>query len=111
MLTLLLLIFLGLVFFFIIKFTTAVVAIIAIIAGTTTVTVLICVWLGTSYYLKVSGHKPYNAQATYRQLDTSLKQIAGDLREIRFELEGSRVVSTRCGIFKVRSRGSQNRKK
>ena len=87
MLTLLLLIFLGLVFFFIIKFTAAVAAIIAIIAGTTTITVLICVWLGTSYYLKASGHKPYNAQATYRQLDTRLKQIAGDLREIRFELE------------------------
>ena len=87
MLTLLLLIFLGLVFFFIIKFTAAVAAIIAIIAGTTTITVLACVWLGTSYHLKASGYKQNNPQETYRQLDSSLKQIVADLQEMRFELE------------------------
>ena len=87
MLTLLLLIFLGLVFFFIIKFTVAVAAIVAIVAGTTTITILVCVWLSTSYYLKASGYKPNNAQETYHQVDSDLKQIVGDLREIRFDLE------------------------
>ena len=84
---LLLLIFLGLVFFFVIKFTAAVTAIVAIVAGTTTITTLVCVWLGTSYYLRSSGYKPNKAQQTYRQMDSDLNQMVGDLREIRFELE------------------------
>ena len=84
--SLLLLIFLGLVFFLIVKFTAAVVAIVAIVAGTTTITVLACVWLGTSYYLRVSGYKPNTAQEIYNQVDSDLKQIVGDLQEIRFEL-------------------------
>ena len=52
---LLLLIFIGLVFFFVIKFTIALTAVVAIIVGTTTITTLACVWLGTSYYLRASG--------------------------------------------------------
>ena len=77
----------GLVFLFVIKFTTAVTAIIAVVMGTTTVTILACVWVATSYYLKKSGYEPKTAQETYRQVDTDLKQIVGDLQEIRSELE------------------------
>lgn len=84
---LLLLIFLVLVFSLIVKFTTAVTAIIAIIIGTTTVTVLACVWLGTSYYLKKSGYAKDTAQQAYRQVDSDLKQIVGDLQEIRLQLD------------------------
>lgn len=84
---LLLLIVLTLVFFFIVKFTTAVTSIMAIIIGTTTVTVLACVWLGTSYYLKKSGYVEDTTQQAYRQVDSDLKQIVGDLQEIRLQLD------------------------
>ena len=87
MLSLLLLIFLGTVFFLIFKFTVAFIAIMVIIAGTTTITILACVWLGTSYYLRTSGYDPNSAEQTYRRVDSDLKQIVGDLREMRFELE------------------------
>lgn len=83
----LLLIFLLLVFFFIFKFTAAIVAIVAIVMGTTTITVLACVWLGTSYYLRTSGYDPNGAEQTYRRMDSDLKQMIGDLQELRFELE------------------------
>lgn len=83
----LLLIFIGLVFLFVIKFTVAVTAVVAIIMGTTTITVLVCVWLGTSYYLRASGYDPDKAEKTYHQVDSDLKKIVGDLQEIRFELE------------------------
>ena len=83
----LLLIFLGLVFFFIFKFTAAFVAIIAIVMGTTTVTILACVWVSTSYYLKKSGYEPKTAQETYYQVDSDLKQMVGDLQEIHSQLE------------------------
>ena len=84
---LLLLIVLALVFFLIVKFTTGVTAIMAVIIGTTTVTVLACVWLGTSYYLKKSGYVDDTAQQAYRQVDSDLKQIVGDLQEIRLQLD------------------------
>lgn len=83
----LLLIFLILVFFFIFKFTAALVAIMAIIIGTTTITVLACVWFGTSYYLRMSGYDPNSAEQTYRRVNSDLKQIVGDLQEMRFELQ------------------------
>ena len=85
----LLLIFIGLVFFFVIKFTAAATAIVAIVMGTTTVTILACVWVSTSYYLKKSGYAPKTAQQTYRQVDSDLKQMVGDLQEIRSELEAA----------------------
>lgn len=77
----------ALVFFFIIKFTTAATAIIAVVMGTTTVTILACVWVSTAYYLKKSGYAPKTAQETYRQVDSNLKQMVEDLQEIRSELE------------------------
>ncbi|MDE0689476.1 MAG: hypothetical protein OXI61_15020 [Candidatus Poribacteria bacterium] len=83
----LLLIFLVLAFFFIFKLTAALTAIVAIIMGTTTITTLVCVWLGTSYYLRTSGYDPNSAEQTYRQVDSDLNQIVGDLQEMRFELE------------------------
>jgi hypothetical protein len=83
----LLLIFLLLIFFFIFKFTAAFIAIVAIVAGTTTITILACVWLGTSYYLRMFGYKPNGGQQIYRQVDVDLKQIVGDLQEIHSQLE------------------------
>ena len=83
----LLLIFIGLVFFFIIKFTAAATAIIAVIVGTTTVTILACVWVSTAYYLKKSGYKPKTAQQTYRQVDSDLEQIVEDLQDLHSQLE------------------------
>ena len=85
----LLLIFLVLVFFFIFKFTAAFIAIVAIVAGTTTITTLACVWLGTLYYLKMSGYKPNSGQQRYRQVDADLKQIVGDLQGIHAQLEAA----------------------
>ena len=85
----LLLIFIGLVFFVVIKFTAAVTAIIAVVMGTTTVTILVCVWVSTSYYLKKSGYAPKTAQETYRQVDSGLKQMVEDMQEIRSELEAA----------------------
>lgn len=87
MFILLLLIFLGLVFFFVTMFGAMITAIVAIIVGVTTITILASVWLGTSYYLKESGNKPKIAQETYRQVDSDLKQIVSDLQEIRSELD------------------------
>ena len=87
MFILLLLIFLGLVFFFVMMFGAMITAVVAIIVGVTTVTILASVWLGTSYYLKKSGNKPKTAQETYRQVDSDLKQIVRDLQEIRSELD------------------------
>jgi len=84
---LLLLIFLGLMLFFIIKFITVVTAIVAIVVGGTTVTVLACVWIGTSYSLKKSGYHPRNAQQTYHRVESDLNQIAEDLTEIRLQLD------------------------
>ncbi len=84
---LLLLIFLGLVFFLIIKFAVAFAVIVAIVAGTTTITTLACVWLATWYYLRASGYKSNIAEETYRHVDSDLQQIVGGLREIRSELE------------------------
>ena len=83
----LLLVFLLLVFFFIFKFTAAVVAIVAIVMGTTTITILACVWLGTSYYLRTSGYDPNSTEQTYHRVDSDLNQIVGNLQEMRFELE------------------------
>ena len=80
-------ILLALVFFFVIKFTTAATAIVAVVMGTTTVTILACVWVSTSYYLKKSGYAPKTAQETYRQVNSDLEQMVGDLQEICSELE------------------------
>ena len=58
-----------------------------VIAGTTTITTLVCVWQGTSYSLKASGYKPNKGEQAYRQVDAGLKQIVGDLQEIHSQLE------------------------
>lgn len=85
---LLLLIFLALAFFLIVKFTTAIiVSVVAIVIGTTTVTIIAYVWLGTSYYLKKLGYAEDTAQQTYHQVDSDLNQIVRDLQEIRLQLD------------------------
>ena len=87
MFMLLLLIFLGLVFFFVVKFATVVTTMVAIVVGVTTISIFASIWLGTSYYLKQVGYEPKTAQQAYHQVDSDLKQIVGDLQEIRSQLE------------------------
>ena len=87
MFMLLLLIFLGLVFFFVVQFATVVTTMVAIVVTVTTVSILVSVWLGTSYYLKASGYEPKIAQQTYPQVDLDLKKIVGNLQEICSQLE------------------------
>ncbi len=60
---------------------------VAIAVSVTTICIFACVWIGTSYYLKVVRDKPKTAQETYRQVDFDFKQIVGDLQEIYSELE------------------------
>ena len=85
----LLLIVIGLAFFFLIKFTAAFTAVIAVVAGTATFSILACVWIATSYYLKKSGYEPKTAQQTYQQVNSDLNQMVGDLQEIRSQLEAA----------------------
>ncbi len=87
MLILLLLFFLSLVFFFVIKFATMVTAMVAVAVSVTTISILACVWVGTSYYLKEQeGYKPKTARKSYHQVDSGLKEISEDLQEIRSQL-------------------------
>lgn len=87
MLMLLLLIFLGLVFFFVLQAAALITTIVAIVVGVTAITTLAGVWVATSYYLKASGYEPKIAQQVCDQVDSDLKQVVGELQEIRFELE------------------------
>lgn len=87
MLILLLLIFLASVFFFVIKFATMATALVAVVVSVTTLSILACVWVGTSYYLKAVGYEPKTAQESYSQVESGLKQLSADLQEIRSQLE------------------------
>lgn len=86
MLILLLLIFLASVFFFVIKFATVATAMVAVAVFVTTLTILACVWMGTSYYLKEQGYKPKTARKSYHQADSDLKQMSEDLQQICSQL-------------------------
>ena len=86
MFMLLLLIFLGSVFFFVIKFATMVFTMVAVAVSVTTITILACVWMGTSYYLKEQGYKPKTARKSYHQVDSDLRQMNENLQEIRSQL-------------------------
>ena len=105
-----LIIILVIVFFFLFKFTAAFTAIVAIIAGTTTITTLVCVWQGTAYSLKASGYKPNRGEQAYRQVDAGLKQIVGDLQEIRSQLEGTELHLQNLEYLKY-ARQNHNEKK
>lgn len=82
-----LLIVLALIFFLIFKFAVAFTAVVAIVSGSATITILACVWLGTSYHLKTSGYKQDKSQGTYHQVDSDLNELVGNLRETRLALE------------------------
>lgn len=84
---LLLLLFLGLMLFFIIKFSVFITAMAAIILGSITVTVLVTVWLTTSRSLKKTGNDRNSGQAAYEQVKSDLSQISEDLNGIRSQLQ------------------------
>ena len=86
MLILLLLFILLLVFFFVIKFAAVVTAMVAVTVSVTTISILACVWMGTSYYLKETGYEPKAARKSYHQVDSGLKEISEDLQQIRSQL-------------------------
>ncbi len=84
---LLLLIFLGLMLFFIVEFVAVITAVVAIVAGGTMLIVLVSVWLCTSYFLRKSGYEPGGARNAYRQVESDLDGVIADLQEVRFELD------------------------
>ena len=104
-----LIIILVIMFFFLFKFTAAFAAIVAIVAGTTTITTLVCVWQGTAYALKASGYKPNRGEQAYRQVDAGLKQIVGDLQEIRSQLEAAELHLQNLEFLKYARQNSQTK--
>ena len=60
-----------------------VISIVAIVMCTVTFTVLVSIWLGTSYSLRKSGYHSNQAKETYDQLRSDLGRISQDLEGIR----------------------------
>lgn len=84
---LLLLLLIGVGFFFIIKYMAVIATVTAIIISGITVITLASVWMGTSYCLQKSGYRPRNTKQAYHQVESGLNQIAGDLADIRLQLD------------------------
>ena len=84
---LLLLLLIGGGLFLIVKYMAVIATVTAIIISGITVITLASVWMGTSYCLQKSGYSPRNAKQTYKQVETGLNQIKGDLTEIRLQLD------------------------
>ena len=84
---LLILLLIGVGFFFIVKYIAVITTVAAIIISGITVVALVSTWLGTSYCLQKSGYHPRNVKQAYRQVESDLNQIAGDLTEIRLQLD------------------------
>ena len=83
---LLLLLLIGVGLFFIVKYMAVIATVTAIIISGITVITLASVWMGTSYCLQKSGYRPRNSKQAYHQVESGLNQIAGDLTEIRLQL-------------------------
>lgn len=108
---LLLLLFLGLMLFFIIKFSVIITAMTAIVLGSITATVLVIVWLTTSRSLKKTGNDRYSGQMTYQQVKSDLSQISEDLNGIRSQLQDIAPQLHDMEFFKyARREDSANRK-
>ena len=84
---LLILLLIGVGFFLIVKYIAVITTVAAIIISGITVVALVSTWFGTSYCLKKSGYHPRNAKQAYRQVESDLNQIAGDLTEVRLQLD------------------------
>ena len=84
---LLLLLLIGVGLFLIVKYITVIATVTAIIISGITVITLASVWMGTSYSLQKSGYHSGNAKQAYHQVESDLNQIAGDLAEIRLQLD------------------------
>ena len=84
---LLLLLLIGVGFFFTVKYMAVIATVTAIIISGITVITLASVWMGTSYCLQKSGYHPGKAKQAYQQVESDLNQIAGDLAEIRLQLD------------------------
>ena len=82
----LLLTLLGVIFFLIIKYVAVMSTIAAIVISGIAVVVFVGIWQGALYLLKKSGYYISNSQQTYKQVESNLKQMVGDLQEIRSQL-------------------------
>ena len=78
---------LGVGLFFTVKYMAVIATVTAIIISGITVIILASVWMGTSYCLQKLGHYPRKAKQAYQQVESDLNQIAGDLTEIRLQLD------------------------
>ena len=83
----LLLLLIGVGLFFTVKYMAVIATVTAIIISGITVITLASVWMGTTYCLQKSGHYPRKAKQAYQQVESDLNQIAGDLTEIRLQLD------------------------
>ena len=108
---LLLLLFLGLMFFFITKFTVVITAMAAVFLGSITVTVLVIVWLTTSRSLKKTGYNQYGAHQSYQKVKSDLGQISEDLNGIRSQLQevGPRIQEMEFLKYARRDDGAQRK--
>ena len=84
---LLLLLLIGVGFFFTVKYMAVIATVTAIIISGITVITLASVWMGTSYCLQKSGYHPRKSKQAYHQVESGLDQVAGDLTEIRLQLD------------------------
>lgn len=84
---LLLLLLIGVGLFLIVKYIAVITTVTAIIISGITIITLASVWMGTSYCLQKSGYYPRNTKQTYQQVELGLNQIAGDLAEMRSQLD------------------------
>ncbi len=83
---LLLLTLLGVMLFLILKYVAVISTIAAIAISGVAVVVFVGIWQGALYLLKKSGHYISNSKQTYMQIESNLKQMVGDLQEIRSQL-------------------------
>lgn len=84
---LLLLLLIGIGLFFIVKYIAVIATVTAIIISGITVITLASVWMGTSYCLQKIGYHSRETKQTYHQVESDLNQIAGDLTELRLQLD------------------------
>ena len=108
---LLLLLFLGLILFFIINAAAIITAMIAIVLGGLTITVLVTVWVQTCRSLKNSGYNQYSAHQSYQKVKSDLGQISEDLNGMRSQLQeaGPRIQEMEFLKYARRDDGAQRK--
>jgi Na+/H+-translocating membrane pyrophosphatase len=79
-------ILLGVMLFLILKYVAVMSTITAVVISGIAVVVFVGIWQGALYLLKKSGHYISNSKQTYKQVESNLKQMVGDLQGIRSQL-------------------------